>query len=75
MQRNSCEIEIPADDEIALFDNKLSPYTFMMNRIKNLDLTPAQLALDPCTGSCVITDVKTGEIKKRECLPKVFVWI
>ena len=23
---------------------------------------PAQLALDPCSGSCVITDVKTGEL-------------
>jgi len=55
-------IEIPADDEIALFDNKMTPYTFMMNRIKNLDLTPAQLALDPCNGSVVITDIHTGDI-------------
>lgn len=55
-------IEIPADDEIALFDNKISPYTFMMNRIKNLDITPAQLALDPCNGSVVITDIHTGDV-------------
>ncbi len=55
-------IEIPADDEIALYDNKMSPYTFMMNRIKNLDITPAQLALDPCNGSVVITDIHTGEV-------------
>lgn len=55
-------IEIPADDEIALFDNKLSPYNFMMNRIRNLDITPAQLALDPCNGSIVITDVHSGDV-------------
>ena len=39
-----------------------SSYTFMLNRISNLDITPAQLALDPCTGSMVITDVNTGDV-------------
>ena len=39
-----------------------SAYTFMVNRISNLDITPAQLALDPCTGSMVITDVNTGDV-------------
>ncbi len=39
-----------------------SPYTFMLNRISNLDITPAQLALDPCTGSMVVTDVNTGDV-------------
>ena len=39
-----------------------SPYTFMINRISNLDITPAQLALDPCTGSMVVTDVNTGDV-------------
>ncbi|SFB67877.1 penicillin-binding transpeptidase domain-containing protein [Butyrivibrio sp. YAB3001] len=39
-----------------------SSYTFMVNRIANLDITPAQLALDPCTGSMVITDVNTGDV-------------
>ncbi len=39
-----------------------SAYTFMQKRIKNLEITPAQLALDPCTGSIVITDVKTGDV-------------
>ncbi len=37
-------------------------YTFMLNRVSNLDITPAQLALDPCTGSMVITDVNTGDV-------------
>ena len=39
-----------------------SPYTFLINRIKNHDLTPAQLALDPCTASMVVTDVNTGDV-------------
>ena len=29
----------------------------------NIEITPAQLALDPCTGSCVITDVKDRTAK------------
>ncbi|MCR4891958.1 MAG: penicillin-binding protein [Lachnospiraceae bacterium] len=39
-----------------------SAYRFMLDRIRNLDITPADLALDPCTGSCVVTDVNTGEV-------------
>ncbi len=39
-----------------------SAYAFMVNRISNLDITPAQLALDPCTGSMVVTDVNTGDV-------------
>ncbi len=39
-----------------------SAYDFMIARIQNLDLTPAQLNLDPYSGSMVITDVNTGEV-------------
>ena len=39
-----------------------SAYTFMVNRVSNLDITPAQLALDPCTGSMVVTDVNSGDV-------------
>lgn len=41
---------------------KLSDYKFIRKKIDNLEITPAQLALDPCEGSVVITDVDTGEI-------------
>ena len=44
-------------------------YTFMKEKIKNLDLTPAQLALDPCTGGVVITDVNTGEVRALVTYP------
>lgn len=40
----------------------LDAYTFMKDKIKSLQITPAQLALDPCSGSCVITNPNTGEI-------------
>lgn len=46
----------------ALTSGTISAYNFIRDKIKNLEITPAQLALDPCSGSSVITDVKTGEI-------------
>ena len=36
-------------------------YGFLIGKIRNIELTPAQLALDPCTASCVVTDVRNGE--------------
>ncbi len=41
---------------------EITPYSFMTDKIANLDITPAQLALDPCSGSCVVTDTNTGEV-------------
>ena len=46
----------------SLESNAVSPVSFLKDKIKNIEITPAQLALDPCSGSCVITDVKTGEL-------------
>lgn len=63
------KVEIPLSDEDALYNGKISPYLFMMNRIKNIDITPAQLALDPCNGSVVITDVNTGEVRAMVSYP------
>lgn len=47
----------------------ISPYAFILEKINNIEITPAQLALDPCTGSTVITDVNTGEIKALVSYP------
>ena len=41
---------------------KTTAYNFVIEKISNLELTPAQLALDPCSASCVLTDVQTGEV-------------
>lgn len=51
------------DEEVAgLSGNTIDPNAFIKEKIKSLDITPAQLALDPCSGSCVVTDTNTGEI-------------
>ena len=39
-----------------LKNGSLSPRDFLMKKIYNIEITPAQLALEPCTGSCVVTD-------------------
>ncbi len=44
-------------------------FGFMKEQISNIDITPAQLALDPCTGGAVITDVNTGEIRALVTYP------
>ncbi len=49
-------------DLTALQSGSLSAYNFMKDKIKNLQITPAQLALDPCTASCVMINPKTGEL-------------
>ena len=54
---------IDKGNELAMLDSgQISAYDFMLNRLKALDITPADLALDPCSGSCVVTDVHTGEV-------------
>ncbi len=55
-------VNIDRDDYVSLSNGKMSAYQFMLNRISNLDITPAQLALDPCSGSVVITDPNTGDV-------------
>ncbi len=55
-------IEIPEEDRTGIEDGSLTAYRFMKNRIDHLEITPAQLALDPCNASAVITDVNTGEV-------------
>lgn len=55
-------VEIP-EEELRQFEvGRETSYVFMRNRIENLDITPAQLALDPYSGSIVITDINTGDV-------------
>jgi len=46
-----------------------SAYSFMMDRIKNLESTPGQLALEPCSAGCVITDPNTGDVLANVSYP------
>lgn len=60
LEQNIVDVE---DDEMAQFERgSLSPYAFMRNRIEHLDITPAQLALEPYSGSIVVTDVNNGDV-------------
>ncbi len=53
-----------SESDLAAWDSgKVSSYDFMMKRIEHLDITPAQLALEPYAGSMVVTDVNTGKVK------------
>lgn len=59
-----------SDDELKKFKNgSESAFAFIENRIQKLDLKPSQLALDPYSGSVVITDVKTGAVKALVSYP------
>lgn len=52
-----------SEEELNDFESgRESAYNFMINRIEKLDITPAMLALDPCSGSIVVTDVNNGNV-------------
>lgn len=51
-----------SDGMYEAIQNGASTYEFMKDKISSLEITPAQLALDPCSGSCVVTDVNTGDV-------------
>ncbi len=50
------------ETEYVTISNGGSVFNFLVDKIKNLDITPAQLALDPCSGSCVVEDPNTGDV-------------
>ena len=56
-------------DYNSLYTGSMSAYSFMYKKIKNIEITPAQLALDPCSGSVIITDPDTGEVKAMVSYP------
>ncbi len=55
-------LEYNEEDRAALLNGTISAYNFMRAKIQSLEITPAMLALEPCSGSIVITDVKTGDL-------------
>lgn len=60
----------PTENQIAeLKSSSVSAFNFMVNLIRNLEITPAQLALDPYSASCVLTDVNTGEVRALVSYP------
>ena len=56
-------------DYSSLSNSAINSYEFIKRKIRKLEITPAQLALDPCSGSIVITDTKTGEVRALVSYP------
>ncbi len=55
---------LPYDEGMynALMSGDMPAYNFLRGKIKDLEITPGQLALEPCTGSMVVTDTNTGQV-------------
>ncbi|MDO4803738.1 MAG: penicillin-binding transpeptidase domain-containing protein [Lachnospiraceae bacterium] len=49
-------------DYEAFLDGYYTAYELIISKINDLTLRPSMLALDPCSGSAVVTNAKTGEI-------------
>lgn len=56
-------LEMNTDAYNRLSSGELSAYDFIREKIYYLEITPAQLALRPCSGAIVITDPNTGDTK------------
>lgn len=55
-------IQVDETEINQLISGRVTAYNFMISLISNLDITPAQLGLEPCSGSCVVTNPNTGEV-------------
>lgn len=45
-----------------LLDGSVNSYSWLYGKIENLEITPRELALEPCTASAVVSDPNTGEV-------------
>lgn len=55
-------IEYKEEDEKALKKKTISAYEFILQKIRNVEITPSQLALEPCSGSVIQTDTTSGAV-------------
>ena len=55
---------LPMEEDVynALAAGSYDSYEWVYRKIQNLEITPGQLALEPCTGSAVVSDPNTGEV-------------
>lgn len=56
-------LDYSSQDYENLSNGSLTAYDFIRDKIYNLEITPAQLALTPCSGAIVITDPNSGAVK------------
>lgn len=55
-------LEMNTQDYENLSNGTLGGTDFIKAKIKNLEITPAQLAVTPCSGSVVLTDPNSGDV-------------
>ena len=55
-------LEFDSNTYNRLAQGSISPYDFMISQIKALKITPAQIALTPCSASVTLVDVDTGDV-------------
>ena len=55
-------VSVTQEEEEELRSGAVSSYDFMRRMISELQITPAQLALNPYSGSCVVVDPNSGEV-------------
>lgn len=55
-------IEYSEQDYNNLKRSRISAYDFILQKIANTEITPAQLAIEPCSATVVQTDVNTGAV-------------
>ena len=55
---------LPMDEDAynGLAGGAADSYEWVYRKIQNLEITPGQLALEPCTGSVVVSDPNSGEV-------------
>lgn len=62
-------LEYSETDYKRLSNGRISAYNFVIEKLQSLEITPGMLALEPCSGSIVITDVKTGDVRAMVTYP------
>ena len=45
-----------------LLNGTVDAYSWLYNKIETLEITPGQLALEPCSGGIVVTDPNSGDV-------------
>ena len=50
------------EDYAGLISGRMSAYDFFITKIRNLEITPGMLALEPCSGGMVLTDPSNGDV-------------
>lgn len=55
---------LPMDEAAynGLLAGTIDAYTWLYNKIASLEITPGQLALEPCSAGAVVSDPNTGEV-------------